>query len=240
MLHPRHLRRGAALGLVPALAALAPAVATAAPTLAVDRPCYAPGDVIEASGAGYTPGGAVQLSFTGAAVGILETQADVTGGLRGQFEVGPDDVDALLSEDEVRREILLASVDQGLAQADPAAAGAAVRFLLTRFGAGWNQDDRAMQPRRRLAVEVVGFTGEAGRTLHLHYVRGGRRVATVPLGRLKGSCGTLRRTLPRAFPMRRVPAGTWRLAFTLSRTDPGAVPGFSYDVRVRRDDAVTG
>jgi hypothetical protein len=235
------IARTAAAAVAAALtAAVGPPAAHAKPTLAVDQRCYAPGDVMDVSGAGYTPGGTVNLSFTGAGVGLNELQADLTGGLRAGFDVRPEDLEAFLSPDEVRREIVLAAVDAAQAQADPAAATASVTFLLTRFGVASNQDDQAMQPRRRLALQVAGFTTEEGRRLYLHYVRGERRVATVSLGRLTGPCGTLRKTLPRAFPMRRVQAGTWRLAFSLSRTDPTAAPGFSHDVRVRRRDAVAG
>lgn len=236
-------RRSAALAVVPALAALAalaaPAAAAAQPTLGVDRPCYSTGDVIEVSGAGYTPGGTVSLSFAGAGVGHNELQADPAGDIGASFEVREQDVDVFLRPDESQREVLLAAVDQP-PTADPAAppAGATAFFLLSRFGFSWNQDDDAFRPRRRLAVDVAGFAGHAGRTLYLHYARGGRRVATVSLGRLRGPCGTLRRTLARAFPMRRVRAGTWRLAFTLSRTNPRAFPRLEWDVRVRRRDAV--
>ncbi len=230
-------------------AGAAPAAASAAATLAVDRPCYAQGEVIDVSGAGFTPGGTVSLSFTGAGVGLNELQTDLAGRVRAGFEVRERDLEVFLGPDEVQGEVLLAAVDQppgtdpaAPPAADPAAppAAASTSFLLTRFGAAWNQDADAFRPRRRLDVEVAGFTGAAGRTVYLHYVRGGRRVATVSLGRLRGPCGTLRRTLPRAFParaLRALQAGRWRLAFTLSRTDPRAVPGFSWDVTVRRRDA---
>ncbi len=203
-----------------AAAAAAPATAVGAAGLGVDRPCYSPGDVLDVSGRGYTPGGKVDLSFTGAGVGLNELQADLAGGVRAGFEIRDRDIEALLGPDEVQREVLLAAVDR-TPPADPATppASASTSFLLSRFDVAWNQDDGAFRPRRRLAVRVAGFTGFAGRTLYLHYVRAGRRMATVSLGRLRGPCGTLRRTLARGFPMRRVPAGRWRLAFTLSRTD---------------------
>jgi hypothetical protein len=231
------LARAAAVAAL--AAAAAPAAAAAQPTLAVDRPCYSTGDVIAVSGTGYTPSGTVSLSFAGAGVSHNELQADAAGDVRASFDVGEQDVEGLLARDESQREVLLAAVDQP-PTADPAKppAGATAFFLLSRFGFWWNQDDDAFRPQRRLAVDVVGFAGHAGRTLYLHYVRGGRRVATAALGPLRGPCGTLRRTLARAFPMRRVRAGPWRLAFSLSRTNPRAFPRLEWDVRVRRRDAV--
>jgi hypothetical protein len=231
------LARAAAVAAL--VAAAAPAAAAAQPTLGVDRPCYSTGDVIAVSGAGYTPGGTVSLTFAGAGMRHSELRADLAGDLRASFEVGEQDVEGLLARDESQREVLLAAVEQP-PTADPAVppAGATTFFVLSRFGFWWDQDDDAFRPRRRLAIDVVGFAGHARRTLYLHYLRDGRRVATVSLGRLRGPCGTLRRTLARAFPMDRVRAGTWRLAFTLSRTNPRALPRLEWDVRVRRRDAV--
>jgi hypothetical protein len=234
-------RAAAAAALV---AAAAPAAAAAAPSLGVDRPCYSPGDVIDVSGRGYTPGGKVDLSFTGAGVGLNELQADLAGGIRAGFEVRERDIDVFLRPDESQREVLLAAVDRTppadpATPADPASppAAASTSFLLSRFDVAWSQDQDAFRPRRPLRLEVAGFTGSAGRTLHLHYVRDGRRLATVGLGRLRGPCGTLRTTLARGFPQRRMPAGRWRPTFNLSRTDTRSAPAVSWNVTVRKRDA---
>ena len=233
------IRRTAAIAAtLTTLAAVPAAAQTPAPTLSADRPCYSPGDLMTLTGAGYTPSGSVSLSFTGKGVGFFQTGADAAGKLLTELRLPDDNVDKLLDDDEGTREILLAAIDDKRAQESNGGpgAGAAIRVKLSRFGVAWNQEDDDFEPGRRLALEAVGFTGLAGKPLYLHYVRNGDRVATVRLGLLRGSCGTLNKTLRRAFPKRIARPGRWTLLFSPSRVNPTPQNGLwlRIPVRIRR------
>ena len=67
------------------------------------------------------------------------------------------------------------------------------------------------KPRRVVTLRTYGWTALTG-TLYAHYVRQGRLVHTVALGRLRGPCGDLTRTM-REFPFRPVPAGSYLVQF---------------------------
>jgi len=224
--------------LAAAACAAAALTASAAPTLTVDHPCYSPGDAMRLEGTGYTPSGAVSLNFTGANTGVVETAADLTGGLHSEVKVTDALVERYLRDDEVIHEMTVASIDrtkQGQGPLEEAVGATA--FMLSRWGVSVSQDLQEFQPARRVSFFAVGFTGAENRTLYLHYLQAGRRVATVALGRLRGPCGTLDKTLARAFPMRRVKAGRWRLVFNLSPTRIGQSYGLYSDITVRRRDA---
>ena len=228
------MRRSIITTAIAATALAAPA-AQAAPTLQTSRPCYSTGDTLDLAGTGWNPMQRISLSLSGAAVSLAEATTDAQGVLRREIPLSQEDVDHLVGEQTVRRQVLIGAIDGEAATADQPDPGAAVRVTLSHFGAALlNQDAGALNPRRRLALHAVGFTGMAGKRVHLHYLRGGRRRASVPLGVLSGQCGDLRRTLPRAFPMRAPAAGRWELIINRSATDPRVGPRIGLDVRVRR------
>jgi hypothetical protein len=227
-----------ALAVAPVLAAAALAAAAPAsadPTLRVDQPCYSPGDVIAIQGEGYTPSAPVDVSLTGASVATESFGADLTGLLRAQFDLGYADAEALVPRDELQQEVTLAALDRTVAQAgDGRVAGAATRFLISRFATYISQDPEAIRPARPLTVWVAGMTADIGRTLYLHYVRGGNRRATQRFGVLEGPCGDARRKLAHAFPFAGVQPGPWTLVLNLSKTDASRRPRLTFPIHVER------
>ena len=212
---------------------LAAAPALGQPTLRVDKPCYAPGDTVVLTGEGWTPSGPIDVSFTGHSIAFNSLGADASGLLRAQLGFSEEVTEQLIREGSPRQRLTVAAVDQWAAQAgDGRTAGASATTLVSRFGVRLtNQDWDAIDPGRRLGLDVVGFTGDAGRKLHLHYMRGRKRFASVPIGAVSGPCGDVRKTLPRAFPFRRVAPGRWTFVFNFSRTDHRQ-PGLAADMRV--------
>jgi len=217
---------------VVAAALAVPASASAAPTITPDRQCYSPGDDFTLSGSGFAASAPVKLSIDGRRPLHADLTSDALGTFTSRIAVEQPLVDALLRDDEGYARVALSATD---APTDPAVAPgtATSSTLISRWGTFWNQDGDAIRPSRPLEMQVFGFTGSAGRSLYLHYVRAGRRAATVKLGRLQGPCGVLHTTLRQAMPRRIVKPGKWRFAFTLKATDHRAAPGYSYTVTVK-------
>jgi hypothetical protein len=207
--------------LVAALAATMPAAAWAqgAPTLTFDKPCYAKDDPMEYSGTGYTPGGEINFLFSSLSnqsTGSYDTHADAAGAIAGTI-AAPSDDDVLADGDTSGTMGATANdrtrIDQG-APAEQQFAGTA--FRLTR----WDVDverpgGSAPKARKPMRVTAYGFTRVIGKPLYLQYRRGSKLLRAVKLGRLRGECGDLTRTLPRGLP-RGLRPGRYTLVFTTS------------------------
>jgi hypothetical protein len=206
--------------LVAAVAMAIPAAAAqAAPSLSFDQPCYAEGDPMTYSGAGYTPNGEINFFFrslsTGG-VGTYDTRSDPTGAIAGTIRA-PDE-DAFISDGEVSGVMGVTAndrsrIDQGAPVEEQFAASF---FTMTRWevellrpGGG---PIRASKPMR---VVANGFTRAIGDTLYVQYRRGGKVRRAVKLGRLGGDCGDRTKTLKRALP-RGLHPGRYGLMFTTS------------------------
>jgi hypothetical protein len=218
--------------LIAAAALAAPATAVAAPTIKADLPCYYPGQPIALSGAGYTPGGDVGLSFQLAGARGNNTvaskdplKADAAGGI-GASLPAPD----LASDSDLRETVTVTATD-------PANVFGTTQFLLTAVGvrvAPWFGGRG--NPRALTTFKVVGW--EPLRKIYAHYFLKGRRLKTVEIGSVSGPCGDLTKKL-RQFPFRPVPAGRYTIRFSGSRVfDPeGFWIGYR-DVVVPRPKAV--
>ena len=213
--------------LVAALAAIMPAAAWAqsfaqgAPTLTFDKPCYSPGDRMTFTGAGFLPGAAVELMFTTPGhSGSYEAQADAAGGI--EDHVMTPDPDDFLADD--RYSGTLSVTANGTTRAD---------ITLSRWEVQIEQKSgapaRAAKPMR---VTAVGFTHAIGEPLYLHYTRAGRRLKTIPLGRLHGDCGDRTRVLRRGLP-RSLKAGRYKLVFSTSAVNSGRTPSYWLKARLR-------
>jgi hypothetical protein len=209
--------------LTVALAAAIPGVARAqaSPSLSFDKPCYAEGDAMGFSGAGYTPNGEVDFIFNQLETqkaGTFQTHADGAGAIAGTIDApSPDD---FLRDDDVSGVMGAAATDRTRADqgAPPNQQFAGTVFTLTRWDVQVSRRNgrapRAAQPMR---VAAYGFTRVIGETLYLHYRRGGKTRKTVKIGRLGGDCGNRTRTLPRGLP-RGLPPGRYQLVFNTSAT----------------------
>jgi len=211
-------------------AALAPAAAAAA-EVQLDRGCYAQGDVITQTGSGFTPAAPVmeQLSFTtldGDPLGKLTAPA-VTADAQGAFSrrIGAPD----LRRKSHRREKAKSTFTDQIGGATVTA-----RWTLTGWGievGGWTGGKT--RTGRRIRVDTWGWTTN-GRKLFAHYFRGGEKVRSVRVGRLKGPCRNLDRRV-RSFAFAGARPGDWKVYFSARRRlNRAADAWFAYNVTVQR------
>jgi hypothetical protein len=210
------MSRSLLAALVAAFLAIMPAAAWAqdGPTLTFDKPCYAEGDPMAYSGAGFTPGGEVNFLFStlsSSRVGSFDTHADAGGAMAGTIDA-PDET-AFLDDDERSAMMAAAATDKTRADqgAPPDQQFAAALFRLTR----WNVEVNRTRARKPMRVDAYGFTRALGETLYLQYRKHGKVLKAVRLGRLADECGDRKKTLRRGLP-RGLRPGRYTLMFTTS------------------------
>lgn len=190
------------------------------PSVTVARPCYAEGDRIALSGKGFTPNGAVRLTLERSGQPPLADtaapQADDAGYVEGAYGVEADTGWFGGAERRFTMRLRLTDV------AAPALT-ASTAFTFSRWNVGVRSATGRIEPRRPARLSAVGFTGDAGKPLYAHYLRGTQLVRTVRLGTLRGSCGTLTKTLARGFPFGPVRPGSWQVTFNTSRRNAHAL-----------------
>jgi hypothetical protein len=180
-------------------AALVAAPAASAATLSTDARCYQETQEVVLNGSGYTPMGTVTVSRDGEALGTAHADADgafqrkfVTSELPGGHR---EDVYTLTATD--------------------AANSATTSYRATKVFADF-APGTGDPTRLRVRFSVFGFGLVRPRaTVYLHYVRRstGEARRTIQLGRVRGTCGIIRRTkLLRLFPFT-AERGTWILQF---------------------------
>jgi hypothetical protein len=210
-----------------ATAASAPLAGAAEVTL--DRRCYAEGDVITQTGAGFAAAAQVSerltfASLAGDPLGSLSAPA-VTADTDGAFtrRIGAPG----LRRDSHRRE-KATSTFSDQAGGEPAT----VRWTLTGWAievAGWTGGKATKG--RRIRVDTWGWT-DNGRRLFVHYFRAGQKVKTQRIGRLRGPCRDLEQRV-RSFDFAGARPGAWKVYFSATRRlDRQADAWFSYDVTV--------
>ena len=230
-----------------AAALIAPAAAQAQqPTLEFDRSCYTERQDMHFMGAGYTPGGRVDLllavlndpraAYSGA--------ADAGGALDGVIDV--DSVGELLRHDEERTSIIALANDVTRFKADTQPPETQFGFTHFTFTNWEGYAPGRYVAGRRAAVEIYGWAFAAGDMAWVLFRKGSRTVASVRLGRLDQECGDRKARI-------RVPRGlrpgayrvvlttdrqlqgryTWRRArVTARRSAAAAVPDRAAMVRV--------
>jgi hypothetical protein len=215
------MSRSLLAALVAALVAIVPAAARAqdGPTLTFDKPCYAEGDPMAYSGAGFTPGGEVNFLFSSLStsrLGSFDTHADAGGAIAGTIDA-PDET-MFLDDDERSAMMAAAATDKTRADqgAPPDQQFAAALLRLTRWSVDVSRPNggppRARKPMR---VDAYGFTRAIGKTLYVQYRKHGKVLKAVKLGRLAGECGDRKKTLRRGLP-RGLRPGRYTLMFTTS------------------------
>ena len=215
------MSRSLLAALVAALTAIVPAAARAqdGPTLTFDKPCYAEGDPMAYSGAGFTPGGEVDFLFTSLSssrAGSFDTKADAAGAIAGTIDA-PDET-MFLDDDERSAMLGGAATDKTRADqgAPPDQQFAAALFRLTRWDVEVSRPNGAPpRARKPMRVEAYGFTRAIGKTLYVQYRKHGKVLKAVKLGRLGGDCGDRNKTLRRGLP-RGLRPGRYTLMFTTS------------------------
>ncbi|HEY5197866.1 MAG TPA: hypothetical protein VIJ51_12655 [Solirubrobacteraceae bacterium] len=208
------------VGLLAAVLLAAPASAQdAGPVITTARACYLAKQQVALAGTGFGPGDtySVTLDHTLLGTGTVNPDTTISGSLSsGTLGKGVG---------EVLHRII---VSDGTLQAR-------VGFHVSAFDASFAPgvgDPRSL--RVRYTVNAIGFSAPQGSIVWVHYLNAaGHLKRSVAIGRTKGVCGSLHRSiLHRLFPFRATP-GTWRLQFDLEQ-------GYSPKTRPRivRDVAV--
>lgn len=231
---------GAALG---ASAAPASAVISLAPV----RPCLSELDAVSPNAAGLTPGGPVKFDLASNGRPLLST-ASQPAAADGTYRVAqpypssvtdkwfPDQTTDTIPLSMTVTDLTRLNSGQPLGSPEVAASGT-VTFSRWNVFIG-TPGGRTPRPRDRIRFRAVGWTLGVGKPLYVHYIRGRTDVHAERLGVLAGPCGTLTKTLPRAFPFRPVRAGQYRLLFN-SSINPNRAPQLvTRLIRVRASDAV--
>jgi hypothetical protein len=217
-LAPMRLRLG--LGLLAAALLAAPASAQdAGPTITTARACYLAKEDVQIAGSGFRAGDtySVTLDHTVLGTGTVAANTTISGTLSsGTLGKGVA---------EVLHRII---VNDGTLQAR-------VGFHVSAFDASFTPG--VGNPRTLLvhySVNAIGLSAPQGSVVWVHYLDPqGRLRADAAIGRTKGVCGSLHRSiLHRLFPFSATP-GTWRLQFDLERRySPHTLPRIVNDVAV--------
>jgi hypothetical protein len=203
------------VGVIAALGLTAPSAALAQqPTLQFDRGCYTDGQEMVFTGAGYTPGGQVDLLFASdfQPRAGFSTHADAAGALNGV--TGVDDPAMLLGEDDDRETVFVTAADLVRIQADqqpPESQFGFSQFTFTQWG-GFSPGRYV--PGKRATVGIYGWAFAAGKVAWFLFQKRSRTVASVSVGRLDDECGdrTARIRVPRGLK-----PGTYRVVLTIDR-----------------------
>jgi hypothetical protein len=159
------------------------------PTLQFDRSCYTESQHMPFTGAGYSPGGEVNLLAARPMDprGSYTTHADAAGSLN-DYTLFPD-ADVLLREDEERESLFVTATDRTRAEAGqqpPESQFGVAQLTFTRW-AGFSPGRYV--PGKRVNVELYGWAFAAGKMAWLQFRHGSRTVASVKAGRLDQECG---------------------------------------------------
>ena len=234
------MSRSLLAALVAASVAIMPAAAWAqdGPTLSFDKPCYSPGDRMTFTGAGFTPGGPVQLIFTSLSTQLMLGTYDVTadeGGAIADWVDTPDPDDALKPE-HWSGPLGVAANDQIRIEAGgpPEQQLAGASFTLSRWEVQLDlpNDTPKVRAAKPMRVTAVGFTHAIGKPLYIHYTRAGKRLKSIRLGRLTGDCGDRTKTLKRGLP-RGLRRGRYKLVFNASALNAPREPSYWINQRLR-------
>ena len=201
--------------LATATALAAPAAAHAQqPTLQFDRSCYTEQQDMPFTGAGYTPGGHVDLIFARGAEprGGYSTIAG-TGGELNDI-IGVQTADQFLPAERERETIFVTANDRARIEADqqpPESQFGFAQFTFTRW-AGFSPGRYV--PGKRATVEIYGWAFAADKPAWFLFRKRSRTVAAINIGRLDDQCGdrTAKIKVPRSLK-----PGRYRVFLTTDR-----------------------
>ena len=167
------------------------------------------------TGAGFTPGGPVDLVFSrvGTVLGSYEATADAAGAVNDYVMAHSDDV---LTEDQERELMGVSATDRTRAgQGEPPDTTVALTtFTFTRW-MGFSPGRYV--PGRKAAVEIFGWAFAEGKPAYFLFRRGSRTVAAVKLGTIAGPCGDLK---ARAKVPRKLKPGAYKVWLSTDRKRP--------------------
>ncbi len=193
------------VGLLAAALLAAPASAQdAGPVITTARACYLANQQVTLAGTGFRAGDTYSVTLDRALLGMGMVNPDMTiSGSLASGKLGR-------GVGEVLHRIIVTDVELQ----------ARVGFHVTAFDASFAPgvgDPKTL--RVRYTLNGIGFSAPQGTIVWIHYLDPhGHIRRTVPIGRTKGVCGSLHKTiLHRLFPFRPT-SGTWRLQFDLKQS----------------------
>ena len=204
-----------AVGAIGALALAAPAAAAAQqPTLQFDRGCYTDGQDMAFTGAGYTPGGQVDLLFASDLELRGATPATPTPPERS---TGPSSSTTRSSCSRRTRAARRSSSRPTTRRASRPISSRRSRSSDSRSSpspAGKGFFPGRYVPGKRASVEIYGWAFATGKVAWFLFQKGSRTVASVKVGRLDDECGdrTARIRVPRGLK-----PGAYRVVLTTDR-----------------------
>lgn len=159
------------------------------PTLQFDRACYTENQPMHFTGAGYTPGGEVNLLFARPmdVRGMFATHATPGGAV--DDITGFAGVDTALSRGQDREDLFVTATDRTRADAgqQPFESQFGVTHITFTDWGGYSPGRYV--PGKRVAVEAFGWAFATSETTWLLFRKGARTVASVKVGRLDAVCG---------------------------------------------------
>jgi hypothetical protein len=242
------LRRAVAASIAAgALAGASAAPAAGAISLAPVRPCLSELDAVSPNAAGLTPAGPVKFDLASNGRALLSTSSQPAAA-DGTYRVAQPYSSSVTDKwfpDATTETIPLSMTVTDLTRltggVDPATGEVAASATLTfsRWGMFIGTlGGRIPTPRDRIRFRAVGWTNAINGPLYVHWIRGRTDVHRERLGVLRGPCGSLTKTLQRAFPFRPVRAGQYRLLFNTSLNPNRAPQIVTRLLRVRARDAI--
>ncbi len=159
-----------------AFAVLAAPAAASAATLTFEpaKACYREFESVSVLAGGFTPGGFIDITREGAAIGALGP-ADAAGNASGAL-------DGLPSKESGQQTFTYTATDR-----TNTALTATLPVLVSAVNVGIKPRNGA--PSRQLTINARGFT--TGRTLWAHVIRGKNFKRHLRIGKLKGACHKL-------------------------------------------------
>lgn len=220
----RRILGGAGAALALTLVAALPVAAGAAPAISTDAVCLRPGQTADGqqispalriAGIGFTPG---------ATVSVTRGQRALTGVARedGAFSLDVSVIDLLASRLPTVRSLAVTAKDD--------VAGVSNTLRLKAAPLAFSATPARATPSSAVLFRFSGFT--PGRTIHAHYVHGGRVRANARMAAAKAPCGTaaVRRV---QIPLARPAVGTWTVQFDNSaRYSPRSRPRLTATIEV--------
>lgn len=192
------MKRAIAAAII-GLAVLGGSAEAQASTVAVDATCYLTGAPVNATAAGFTPGGAVNFAFDGqlASSGTADSAGNLTAPLTAP----------LLPSGSHQHAFSLAAQDQ----TNPALTAATTVNVTERLA---TVSPHRAKPSRKVKFGIYAL--DPNKPVWLHYIFHGKQRARVRMGTASGPCGSLT-VRKRFFPMRHPAFGTWTFQFDNSK-----------------------
>ena len=189
------------------------------PSLTTDRGCYSEGEPVRFSGQGFTAGATIGFFFaSNGSFGQATTTADGAGAfefpLRApqlkDFDAEPPAFDLSVTANDQTK-----FGPDGTIIGPPEDSVAVAQIRISEWTVDvppWNRSNASVRAGQRVKLTTHGWTS-AGKTLYIHYLRGGKAIRSEKVGALKAPCGDLTKTIT-TFSSSQLKPGTYAVRFS--------------------------